>query len=256
VSASALVTVGGLSWLVLAAALLITFGMSVLHSVVGFAFGLLSTPVFLLLFPPKQVVVLTVLLMLVLNALIITRGRHAVVLAELRALALPALVGLPVGAYILLVTSPPLLRLLVGTGLVLFAVPMLLGWGQRLTQWAGKPVVAGFAGGVLTTSINFNGPPVALYLVTRRLGVEAFRATTAAWLLFAHASAVVIFAATRFLTTDLLAVALLLSPACLAGSWVGFRLAGRIRTEVFQQLVLGLLVVMGILTITSSGYWR
>lgn len=199
---------------------------------------------------------LTVLLMLVLNAVIIARGRHAIVIAELKDLALPALLGLPVGAYILLVASPPLLRLIVGVGLVLFAVPMLLGWSRTLTQWAGRPAVAGFAGGVLTTSINFNGPPVALYLVSRRLGAEAFRATTAAWLLFAHTSAIIVFAVTQFLTTDLLAIALLLSPACLAGSWVGFRLAGRMRTEVFQRLVLALLVVMGIVTISSSGYWR
>lgn len=53
-SAPALVTFGGLPWLVLAAALAVTFGMSVLHSVMGFAFGLLSTPVFLLLFPPRK----------------------------------------------------------------------------------------------------------------------------------------------------------------------------------------------------------
>jgi hypothetical protein len=43
----------GLPWAVLAIALSIRFGMSVLHSVVGFAFGLLSRPAFLLLFPPN-----------------------------------------------------------------------------------------------------------------------------------------------------------------------------------------------------------
>jgi uncharacterized membrane protein YfcA len=251
----ALLSVASVPWSVLVVALLITFSMSVLHSVVGFAFGLLSTPVFLLLFPPKQVVVLTVLLMLVLNGLIIARGRHAVAVAELRGLMLPAVLGLPVGVYILLVASAPVLRLIVGVVVLVFALPMLLGWGRRLTAWARQPVVAGFTGGVLTTSINFNGPPVALYLVSRRLGAEAFRATAAAWLLFAHTLAVVVFTVTRFLTADLLAIALLLSPACLAGSWVGFQLVGRIRTEVFQRLVLGLLVVMGIVTITSSGYW-
>jgi hypothetical protein len=246
----------GLPWAVLAIALAITFGMSVLHSVVGFAFGLLSTPAFLLLFPPKQVVVLTVLLMLVLNVLIIRRSPHAVVLGELKELAGPALLGLPVGILILVITSPPVLRLIVGIAVFGFASTMLFGGGRKLAQWAGTPAVAGFAGGVLTTSINFNGPPIALYLVGRRLGTEAFRATTAAWLLFAHTLAVIVFAATRFLTMDLLATAALLSPACLAGSWVGLRLAGRIRADVFQRFVLGLLVVMGIITITSSGYGR
>ena len=246
----------GLPWSVLAIALAITFGMSVLHSVVGFAFGLLSTPAFLLLFPPKQVVVLTVLLMLVLNVLIIRRSRHAVMLGELKELAGPALLGLPVGIVILVITSPPVLRLIVGVVVFGFASTMLFGGESKLAHWGGTPLVAGFAGGVLTTSINFNGPPIALYLAGRRLGTEAFRATTAAWLLFAHTLAVVVFAATRFLTLDLLAIAALLSPACLAGSWIGFRLVGRIRADVFRQLVLGLLVVMGIITISSSGYGR
>ena len=185
-----IVSPAGLPWSVLAIALAITFGMSVLHSVVGFAFGLLSTPAFLLLFPPKQVVVLTVLLMLVLNVLIIRRSRHAVVLGELKELAGPALLGFPVGIVILVITSPPVLRLIVGVIVLAFASTMLFGGGRKLAQWAGTPVVAGFAGGVLTTSINFNGPPIALYLVGRRLGAEAFRATTAAWLLFAHTLAV------------------------------------------------------------------
>jgi len=67
--------VTGLPWAVLAAALVIAFAMSALHSVAGFAFGLLSTPALLFLFPPKTVVVLTVLLMLVLHPLIVIPGR-------------------------------------------------------------------------------------------------------------------------------------------------------------------------------------
>jgi uncharacterized membrane protein YfcA len=246
---------GTLPWSVLAVALLITLAVSVLHSVVGFAFGLLSTPLFLLLFPPKEVVVLTVLLMLVLNGLIIARGWRAVAASELRGLALPAMCGLPIGLYILLVASPAALRLIVGGLVLAFALAMLLGGGRRLTMWVAKPIVAGFAGGVLTTSINFNGPPVALYLVSRQLGIEVFRATVAAWLLMAHTLAVMIFAVTGVLSVELFVIALLLSPACLTGSWIGSHLTGRIPVERFQQLVLILLVVMGIVTITSSGYW-
>jgi uncharacterized membrane protein YfcA len=94
------------------------------------AFGLLSTPVFLLLFPPKQVVVLNVLLMVVLNVLIIRQSCHAVAFGELRELAVPAPLGLPVGLVILTVASPPVLRMIVGTIVFGFTVMMLLGGGR------------------------------------------------------------------------------------------------------------------------------
>src|SRR5262245_13788986 len=125
-SANGVLSPTGLQWAVLAIALAITFGMSVLHSVVGFAFELLSTPAFLLLFPPKQVVVLTVLLMLVLNVLIIRQSHHAVAFGELRGLAGPAVLGRPVGLVVLAIASPPMLRLIVGLIVLGFASTMLL----------------------------------------------------------------------------------------------------------------------------------
>jgi uncharacterized protein len=192
----------GLSWTIVGATLLITFATSAVHSAVGFAFGLLSTPAFLLLFRPKAVVVLTVLLMLVLNSLIIIRDRKAVGFRELRVLAAPVLLGLPVGVTVLAVVRPADLRLIIGGGLVVLASLMLLGWEPPLAGTSLFPIVAGFVGGVLTTSVNFNGPPVALYLASRQLEAWAFRATIAAYLLAAHGCAVVVFVLAGLLTPD------------------------------------------------------
>jgi len=244
----------GISWVILGTALLITFTMSVLHSIVGFAFALLSTPAFFLLFPPKEVVVLTVLLTLVLDVLIVVPSRRAVGFQELRAIALPVLAGLPVGLGILSLVSPPLLKVLVGATVILLATPMLLGWGQRPERGRLLSTVAGFMGGVLTTSINFNGPPVVLYLRSLGLAPHAFRATTAAYLMAAHALAAALFALTGHLTLGVLNVAVVLSVACVAGYWVGSWLYGRIQSDLFARLVLVLVIVMGVVTITSSGY--
>ena len=243
----------GLPWAVLAAALVIAFAMSALHSVAGFAFGLLSTPALLFLFPPKAVVVLTVLLMLVLHPLIVIPGRRAVGLAELRSLAIPVLLGLPVGLGILALVSPGLLRLLIGTALIGIALLMLRGWTPPAATPL-LPIVAGFVGGVLTTSINFNGPPVALYLAARRLNAPAFRATIAVYLMAAHVLAVVGFALAGFLTVDLLGLAVVLSPACLAGYWVGSRLWLPIGADGFARFVLVLIAIMGVITVASSRY--
>jgi uncharacterized membrane protein YfcA len=242
-------------WALVGAASVVAFATSALHAVVGFAFGLLSTPLFLLLLPlpPKDVVVLTVLLMLVLNACIIVPSWKDVVVGELRAIAVPVLAGLPVGAVVLAVISPARLRLVIGITLTLLAGLMLAGRRRRPRETRALPIVAGFVGGVLTTSVNFNGPPVALYLASRRLESRTFRATIAAYLMGAHALAVALFAAGGLVTAEVLGLALALMPACLAGYWVGSGLWRRMGTEAFSTLVQVLILVMGIVTIAASG---
>ncbi len=246
----------GVSWLALGCAVLVVLGVSAVHAVVGFAFGLLSTPVLLFLFPPKEVVVLTVLLMLVLNPLIVLPAWRAVETRLLRPLLFPMALGLPIGAFALAVVSPLALRFLIGSALVAVATLLLVGWRPRGVAGAGGAALAGFAGGILTTSINFNGPPVALYLTSRGLGARAFRATIATYLFCAHVLGVLVFVATGLLTVVVAALAAGLAPVCLAGYWLGSRWRARLDEQRFTRLVLGLLALMGAVTATSAAYLR
>jgi uncharacterized membrane protein YfcA len=244
-----------LSWTGLLAVGGVTAAASAAHAVLGFAFGMLATPVLVLLLPPKQVVVLTVLLMLVLNAFIVAPAWRAVRWDELRRLLGPVLLGLPVGAWVLAVMRPAALEALVGAVVILLAIAALCGRGRLAPPVAGLPVVAGFVGGVLTTSINFNAPPVVLYLSTRGLDAPAFRATTAAYLMVAHAAAVVVFAAAGLLGRDVAALALGLAPVAAAGAGVGSRVATRLDAEAFGKLALAFVIAMGAVAILSSGYF-
>jgi uncharacterized membrane protein YfcA len=226
------------------------------HGILGFAFGMLATPALVLLLPAKQVVVLTVLLMLVLNGFVLVPARRAVRGDELWRVLGGVLLGLPVGAWILSVVRPATLTAVVGAAVIVLGVAALSGRSGAACGLARLPAVAGLAGlagGVLTTSINFNAPPVVLYLSTRGLDAGAMRATTAAYLMVAHAAAVAVFAAAGLLGWDVVTLALGLSPVAAAGAWLGSRLAARLDTRAFGRLALAVVILMGMVAILSSG---
>lgn len=246
----------GLSLPTLVTAIAVAIAMSALHSIVGFAFGLLATPVFLLLFPPKDVVILTVLLMLLLNALIIYSDHRVVVVSALRSIAVPVLFGLPIGLYILTFVSAQTLAFLVGVTTATFASLLLLGQPWLEERVHRVPVIVGLLGGLLTTSINFNAPPIVMYLTSLRMNGAALRATTAAYLMASHILALLLFAGMGLLTTRIAAIALILSPGCMFGYLIGARISRHVRSEILPKLMLVVVLAMGVATTALSGFVR
>src|SRR5262249_25756507 len=193
---------------------------------------------------------------LVLNAFILVPARRAVCWDELRRLVGPVLLGLPVGAWVLAAMRPAPLKVLVGAVVIALALAPLAGFGGAPAPLAGLGAAAGFAGGILTTSINFNAPPVVLYLSTRGLDAPAFRATVAAYLMVAHSAAVAVFAAAGLLGRDVAALALGLAPGAAAGAWVGSPGATRLDTPVFGRPAPGVVLATGAAASLLAGYLR
>ncbi len=211
------------------------------HTVAGFGFSLLAVPLLGLVIDPKGAVVTATVLLVLASGLLAWRERDRVDWQVVRPLLLGALPGMPVGLVVLEAISVDALRL----GLVALALTSVatVGSGLRVRRTGHLlELVAGFATGVLTTTVNANGPPTVLALQARGLPPAVFRPTTSAVLGLASAVGASLFLAAGRMSGETAAATAVAAPAVVLGWWVGSRLEPLLPPEVFRRLVLVLLV--------------
>ncbi|WP_370327849.1 sulfite exporter TauE/SafE family protein [Euzebya sp.] len=113
---------------------------------------------------------------------------------------------------------------------------------SRLTAGRGLAVVAGTTSGITSTVAHAGGPPVAVYLLAAGVTPVAYVATTAIFFFVVNWLKVPGYVAAGLLdlsTLRVLPFALLIWPGVVTGRW----LVDRISRQVFERIVLALLVV-------------
>lgn len=221
------------------------------HTVAGFGFSLLAVPPLGMVIDPKVAVVVAAFLLMMNSALLAWGERRHIDWRGARLLLLGALPGLPLGLLLLEVISVAVLR--IGLAAAIVTSVVILGRGLQVAAGgAALEVGAGFATGVLTTSINANGPPTVMALQARGLAPQAFRPTTSAVLGLASGIGLMMFVVAGRVTGDVVAVVGAAGPALVAGWFCGCRVRGRVAPEVFRRLILGLLLVAALATFVAA----
>jgi uncharacterized membrane protein YfcA len=205
--------------------------------VTGFGFALLAVPSLVLLLPVRDAIVVAALVSLGNISLVALSTRGHADRWTVARLLLGSLVGMPVGLAVLLVLAADVLRVLVGVSTVVMAVAV----ARNLTlpvRGAGADVAVGFACGILSTSTGMNGPPLVLYLQSRKLAPTAFRATLARFFLASGVLSQISFALGGILSSGALLLAAAGVPAALVGHRLGTAVVARVSPRLFRRLVL------------------
>jgi hypothetical protein len=166
---------------------------------------------------------------------------------EIAPLAPFILVGMAIGLTLLIEVPERILLAVLGVFLLVYA-------GHGLARRGGAPKVTrawiapvGLAGGVFSALFGTGGVLFALYNAGRIPDKDALRATNAAMIMFSALLRIVLFVGAGLLTQKgLLATALLLAPAMLAGAWLGGRLHARVPAAAVVKAVYALLVIAGL----------
>jgi uncharacterized membrane protein YfcA len=230
----------------LAAASAAAFALALLSAVAGFGGGVLLLPVFTALFGFRVAVPMLTLTQLASN---LARGW-----LNRRELCWPLIGRFAAGAVpfavaggLVLATAPlgPLKRLL---GAFLIAVVV---W-RRLARRPRKPsertfVAVGAASGLGSALLGSVGPLTAPFFLAYGLTRAAYVGTEAASAVTMHLSKIAAYGAGDLLTPRVLLYGAALTPATLAGAWVGKKIVGRISDRVFVLLVEAGLLASGAL---------
>lgn len=223
----------------------VTLAASIIHTLTGFGFAVVFVSALVGVMSAKAVVVLLHLLYLVFGSILVWGARDDVDRPLLLSLLVSSLIGLPLGAYFLVVISESLLRLLIGTVIVAASLLLLFNYQRPLGNERRAAAVVGFLGGVINSSVAVCGPFVVLFLANQQVPKHRLRATISAFLLGITPVTITFFFLGGLVTEQLLTTTVLLLPPCLAGYALGIRLLPAIKPEAFRRLTAILVLAAG-----------
>ncbi len=233
---------------VVAAALLIG---SILNSMVGFGFALVTVPLMAVAVGPKDAVVLSAMYGLLSNGGVAVRHRSDVDVPVARRLFLGSLAGMPAGLVVLVVVPAAPLQVAISVTVLVAVVVLARGWVLPDPHPA-VDVGAGLCSGALNTSVGVSGPPVIMDLHGRGTPKGPFRATAAAYFTASGVVALALFGVAGRLEPGLAVSAALALPAWPVGAVLGEQVHRRFPDERFRSLVLVLLALTALVTLGAA----
>jgi uncharacterized membrane protein YfcA len=222
------------------------FVLALMSAVAGFGGGVLLLPVFTALFGLPVAVPMLTVTQLSSNGARMWLNRHDLQWRLIGWFALGA-VPLAVAGGLLLAHAPMgLLKRFLGAFLIAVVV-----W-RRVNPHPRKPAdpafaAVGAASGLGSALLGSVGPLTAPFFLAYGLTRAAYIGTEAASALVMHLAKIGAYRVGDLLTGRVLLFGALLTPATLAGAWVGKRILGRVSDRAFVLLVEAGLVVAGVL---------
>ena len=224
---------------------------AVAQALTGFGFALVSVPILMLFQDARSVIVTTLLLGTLLNGLILLQTRGKVTLRDAGPVTLGTLLGVPFGSYLLVALSAETLKLMVAALVLLFSIPLLVGYSRRFGHPRALSLLAGAVSGALQGSTSMGGPPVALLMASQGTPKETFRGTMVLRSAAASTLSIVALMPSGLVDASVALHALLLAPALLAGLVVGSLLVRMVPQPLFRQLTV--LLVAGTALVSLAG---
>jgi uncharacterized membrane protein YfcA len=226
---------------------------ALIAGVAGFAFGLIASAVWLHVITPAQSAVLIAGFAIVIQGLTLWRLRHALEFRRILPFVVGGAAGIPLGAALLRWISAAQMRTVIGIGLVLFSIYSLAQ--PRLHRTRGSAMgdgIVGVASGFLGGSTGLAGIPVIVWSTVRGWSKDEQRAVFQPVAMAIFFMAMAWFGGAGLVTPEALRLFLLGLPAVLLGTWLGFKLYGRVDETAFRKIVLVLLLLSGV-TLVPGG---
>ena len=213
----------------------------------GFGTGLTALPIWLLTLPPALASPLVILCSVVSQVQTLPSIWHAIDLRRTAPFVAGGLLGVPVGVAILPHVPPRLFQGGLGLLLMTLCTVLLLNGHYRLPRTSRlADGLVGLGGGLLGGIAGLSGPLPTLWAGLQGWGKDERRAVFQSFNLSILAVALVSQAASGYLTGEVMSLAWRALPGTLVGAWLGRRLYHRVNVEVFNRIVLLVLLIAGI----------
>jgi uncharacterized protein len=186
------------------------------------------------------------------NLILVVQLRPHLRFQHIGPLTVAALPGIPLGVYILQHVPVRVLELLLGGLLVVFSLYFLWSGGKTRQLSRGWAYAAGFCSGFLGGSLASSGPPVIVYTSLQPWPKDELKSTLTG---FFFLSGLVIIAAQAvggLFTPEVLNRSLFSIPFVMLGVFLGSAFYHRLETARYRQLVVGLITLLGLLTLMKS----
>lgn len=213
----------------------------------GFGAALIFMPVASAVIGPQLAGPVLLIVDFVLTSVMVPAAFRLANRREVGWMTLGAIVGVPIGTYVLLAADPLAIR----WGMVFVVVAMLTllasGWRYRGQPAAGLTVGVGTLAGFLTGSIQIGGPPVIAYWLGGPSTSATVRANVVLYFALSGLLSAASYAAGGLLVAKLIVLALTAGPSYGIGLFIGSRLFGLASEQTFRRVSYGLIALAAVI---------
>ena len=215
----------------------------------GFGAALIFMPLASSLAAPRLVAALLLIIDFVAMAPLIPSAWRQADRKATAVIVAGALVGVPVGTYLLTRLDPVTTRWIISGFVFTLLLLLLSGWRYRGRDHAAIAIGVGGLSGFCSGLAQTGGPPIVAYWLGRPLVVSVARANIMLFFAASDVFSVVSYTVTGLITVDAVGFALIVGPVYAAGVALGAALFGRASEQVFRAICYALIaaaVVFGL----------
>lgn len=224
---------------------LVIFFAAMVQGVMGFGAALVAMPLLTAILGIKTAVPAFALIGTFTTFSNTLRLRKHATPRDLLQLLFPALVGIPLGVWLLAQVDGEVVTRILGVILLAYALYGLSGMMLPRLHHRVWALAIGFTSGVLTGAYNTGGPPIVVFGAARQWPADRFRANLQSYFLFSGVFVVTLHGFAGHLTGEVWKFALISIPALLLGQLIGVRICRYVNAELFRKLVLVFLLILG-----------
>jgi len=217
--------------------------------VTGIGFALVCAPLLVIVAGPYEGVVLANVLSLAVSLLVLVTCWRDVDVGKAVLLGVPALLTVPLGAWVARTMPPAALMVMVGLLVLVALGAVVLSNRARILRGRGAAVVAGAASGFMNVTAGVGGPAIVLYAVSTAWEHRRFVATFQVYAIIVNLASLAVKGGRPHVS----GVALALSFGALAvGLAAGEVLSRRVDHGVARQLAVGLALLGAAFTVVKG----
>ena len=222
------------------------------RGVSGFGLALILAPILLLLMNAKSTVVVNLLLAIISNLVVLPFNFRHIYLKGILPMVIFTIPGIIIGAWIITIIEPLILKIVIGAVTVISVIPLAMGISKAFRKEKLVCGLSGFLSGLLGTSTSLGGPPVVLFMHNQNWRKETIHSSLAAYFTFNGVCALGALAVAGIMEVQTLVTAGSLVPALLIGTVIGMVTFRRLSQRLFRIITLVIIVCAGILGILSG----
>lgn len=225
--------------------LLLIFAVAALaQGILGFAFGIVAMTLLPFVMEFRDAVMLLAVLNAVLMSFALYWQRSSFRWGDARYLLIGALVGIPIGSYLVGTLSDRVLYIILGGSMLYISVSHFLTRNKTARPIShGQELMVGTASGLLAAGFNMGGPPLVAYIYSREWSLAQAKAVLASCFVVTGVSRLGFIGLSGVNLPAILKLAATLILPTIAILWIGIKIGHRVPQRWLRP---GVFVYLGI----------
>ena len=167
-------------------------------------------------------------------------------------LIIAGIIGIPIGTFLLISVEEETIKIFLGTVIIIFSISQLIGFHKPVKNEKVAFVIVGLISGILAGSTTISGPPVVLFLMNQNVIKNYFRVNIVIYFIVLGLIAILSMYISKILNMEVIHYFLSLFPAMVFGLSIGIYLSKKANESLFKLATIFIVLVSGILAISSG----